>query len=461
MYRSCTSSCDTKAQRVPSPNEGSKSPLSLENWYINEFDSWLQTVPSTARDVKPVVSPIPSPRTDMLEISFCPTQDFLNSKYQQNKQRSNHVIGSNNQNQQTEVRQFSVDTFYELPTSLTQEIRIKTEPTDTFCNTSTYGGSCRLVKTEDSVSCSLSQEKIEELQCLAIEQVSKDIHTGCHQLGISAVPIEWSTQDVQAWIQWTLMQYGLPRQTLDNFAMDGIALCRLSEEEFRQRSPEAGDILHAQLEIWKTATNLSPHTNSQPQFCPDDSILDMSGLLNHWINNVPTRIPNNSPNNYSSLLNPHPGQRSPGLLAGPAENALTLSTLTAAASPSQTNLSSDFSSEDLQSDDETSDENCDVERCTTRPGSHSHIHLWQFLKELLAHPQMYGSCIRWLERTKGIFKIEDSVRVAKLWGKRKNRPAMNYDKLSRSIRQYYKKGIMKKTERSQRLVYQFCHPYGQ
>ncbi len=59
----------------------------------------------------------------------------------------------------------------------------------------------------------------------------------------------------------------------------------------------------------------------------------------------------------------------------------------------------------------------------------------------------------------GIFKIEDSVRVAKLWGQRKNRPAMNYDKLSRSIRQYYKKGIIKKTASSKRLVYQFCTPY--
>lgn len=94
---------------------------------------------------------------------------------------------------------------------------------------------------------------------------------------------------------------------------------------------------------------------------------------------------------------------------------------------------------------------------TSRTGSQ--IHLWQFLKELLSSPQTHGSCIRWLDRTKGIFKIEDSVKVARLWGKRKNRPAMNYDKLSRSIRQYYKKGIMKKTERSQRLVYQFCHPY--
>ena len=95
----------------------------------------------------------------------------------------------------------------------------------------------------------------------------------------------------------------------------------------------------------------------------------------------------------------------------------------------------------------------------TATSSSSHIHLWQFLKELLEQPQQFGSAIRWLERSKGVFKIEDSVRVAKLWGARKNRPMMNYDKLSRSIRQYYKKGIMKKTERSQRLVYQFCAPY--
>ena len=89
----------------------------------------------------------------------------------------------------------------------------------------------------------------------------------------------------------------------------------------------------------------------------------------------------------------------------------------------------------------------------------SNIHLWQFIKDLLLHPESHSSCIHWVDRDQGIFKIVDSVRVATLWGKRKNRPAMNYDKLSRSLRQYYKKGIMKKTERTQRLVYQFCHPY--
>ena len=70
--------------------------------------------------------------------------------------------------------------------------------------------------------------------------------------------------------------------------------------------------------------------------------------------------------------------------------------------------------------------------------------LWQFLKELLLQPESYSGCIHWLDREKGVFKIVDSVRVATLWGQRKNRPAMNYDKLSRSLRYYYEKGIMQK-----------------
>ena len=48
--------------------------------------------------------------------------------------------------------------------------------------------------------------------------------------------------------------------------------------------------------------------------------------------------------------------------------------------------------------------------------------------------------------------------VAKRWGIQKNRPAMNYDKLSRSLRYYYEKGIMQKVA-GERYVYRFvCAP---
>ncbi|CAH1255541.1 SPDEF [Branchiostoma lanceolatum] len=89
------------------------------------------------------------------------------------------------------------------------------------------------------------------------------------------------------------------------------------------------------------------------------------------------------------------------------------------------------------------------------PPTEKAVHLWQFLRELLSQPEAYSRFIRWMDRGKGIFKIEDSVQVARLWGIRKSRPAMNYDKLSRSIRQYYKKGIIRKPDQAQRLVYQF------
>lgn len=48
--------------------------------------------------------------------------------------------------------------------------------------------------------------------------------------------------------------------------------------------------------------------------------------------------------------------------------------------------------------------------------------------------------------------------VARRWGVQKNRPAMNYDKLSRSLRYYYEKGIMQKVA-GERYVYKFvCDP---
>ncbi|GCC45389.1 hypothetical protein chiPu_0029511 [Chiloscyllium punctatum] len=45
--------------------------------------------------------------------------------------------------------------------------------------------------------------------------------------------------------------------------------------------------------------------------------------------------------------------------------------------------------------------------------------------------------------------------VAKRWGNRKNKPKMNYEKLSRGLRYYYHRDIIQKTA-GKRYVYRFA-----
>lgn len=80
------------------------------------------------------------------------------------------------------------------------------------------------------------------------------------------------------------------------------------------------------------------------------------------------------------------------------------------------------------------------------------IQLWQFLLELLTDK----SCQSFISWTGDgwEFKLSDPDEVARRWGKRKNKPKMNYEKLSRGLRYYYDKNIIHKTA-GKRYVYRF------
>ncbi|CAF0739687.1 unnamed protein product [Didymodactylos carnosus] len=84
------------------------------------------------------------------------------------------------------------------------------------------------------------------------------------------------------------------------------------------------------------------------------------------------------------------------------------------------------------------------------------VQLWQFLLALL-EDSVNTTIISWTGKDLE-FKLVEPEEVARLWGVQKHRPSMNYDKLSRSLRYYYEKGIMQKVA-GERYVYRFvCDP---
>ncbi|XP_059120760.1 ETS translocation variant 3-like protein [Peromyscus eremicus] len=91
-------------------------------------------------------------------------------------------------------------------------------------------------------------------------------------------------------------------------------------------------------------------------------------------------------------------------------------------------------------------------KAESSPGSRQ-IQLWHFILELLQKEE-FRHVIAWQQGECGEFVIKDPDEVARLWGRRKCKPQMNYDKLSRALRYYYNKRILYKTK-GKRFTYKF------
>ncbi|KAG1689532.1 DNA-binding protein Ets97D [Nymphon striatum] len=87
-----------------------------------------------------------------------------------------------------------------------------------------------------------------------------------------------------------------------------------------------------------------------------------------------------------------------------------------------------------------------------RSGNNGQVQLWQFLLELLTDKDQ-RDYITWLGE-EGEFKLHNPEVVAQMWGKRKNKPTMNYEKLSRALRYYYDGDMIAKVN-GKRFVYKF------
>merc|ERR1712062_164146 len=122
---------------------------------------------------------------------------------------------------------------------------------------------------------------------------------------------------------------------------------------------------------------------------------------------------------------------------------------------------SDYESEELSEEEKPQRKH--VSRRSRKPSRNpipqqrkkgSTLKISQWIVELLRNPETNPSVIMWEDKPAGKFRVINSNAFAQLWAKVKNNPAMNYEKLSRAMRYYYRNKEIEMVK-GERLTYKF------
>ncbi|XP_046541236.1 protein C-ets-1 isoform X4 [Equus quagga] len=266
------------------------------------------------------------------------------------------------------------------------------------------------------------------------------------RLGIPKDPRQWTETHVRDWVMWAVNEFSLKGVDFQKFCMNGAALCALGKDCFLELAPDfVGDILWEHLEILqKEDVKPYPVNGVNPTY--PESRYTSDYFISYGIEHAqcvpPSEFsePSFITESYQTL---HPIS-SEELLSLKYENDYPSVILR---DPLQTDtLQTDYFA--IKQEVVTPDNMC-MGRTSRGSGP---IQLWQFLLELLTDK----SCQSFISWTGDgwEFKLSDPDEVARRWGKRKNKPKMNYEKLSRGLRYYYDKNIIHKTA-GKRYVYRF------
>ncbi|KFP53288.1 GA-binding protein alpha chain, partial [Cathartes aura] len=214
------------------------------------------------------------------------------------------------------------------------------------------------------------------------------------RLGIPYDPVQWSTDQVLHWVVWVMKEFSMTDIDLNALSIPGRELCSLSQEDFFQRVPR-GEILWSHLELLRKCMG-------------DFSVTDFTS-----VQIIPASVQPATPT--------------------------TIKVINSSAKAAKVQRAPRISGEDRSSPG-------------NRTGNNGQIQLWQFLLELLTDKDA-RDCISWVG-DEGEFKLNQPELVAQKWGQRKNKPTMNYEKLSRALRYYYDGDMICKVQ-GKRFVYKF------
>ncbi|KAF1493912.1 GA-binding protein alpha chain, partial [Eudyptula minor novaehollandiae] len=236
------------------------------------------------------------------------------------------------------------------------------------------------------------------------------------RLGIPYDPVQWSTDQVLHWVVWVMKEFSMTDIDLNALSIPGRELCSLSQEDFFQRVPR-GEILWSHLELLRKCMG---------DFSVTDFTYSPSPLLSFFFLSLKMKPI------VSSSVQIIPASVQPA-------TPTTIKVINSSAKAAKVQRAPRISGEDRSSPG-------------NRTGNNGQIQLWQFLLELLTDKDA-RDCISWVG-DEGEFKLNQPELVAQKWGQRKNKPTMNYEKLSRALRYYYDGDMICKVQ-GKRFVYKF------
>ncbi|XP_030558907.1 DNA-binding protein Ets97D [Drosophila novamexicana] len=224
------------------------------------------------------------------------------------------------------------------------------------------------------------------------------------RLKIPEAVSEWTPAHVAHWLEWAVKEFELRDLNIDEWHITGQALCSMTHEQFSRKLPrDPGNVFWTHLQLLKECNFVSVvHKQAEELRKPKQS-------------------------------KPASGSTNPGM-----EQRIMRKSLQS--------VKDNDSSESSTAPQSPSHNN------SIGSGNNGQVQLWQFLLEILTDSE-HTDIIEWVG-TEGEFKLSDPDRVARLWGEKKNKPAMNYEKLSRALRYYYDGDMISKVS-GKRFAYKF------
>ena len=255
---------------------------------------------------------------------------------------------------------------------------------------------------------SIKVEKTSSAETVTRWVVSTEFRKEQERLKFPTDPLSWDRLHVAHWLNWVQTEFPDTILHSSGWDIDGRELCALSHDEFKKKvMQDPGDTLWTHLELLRKCKFVAVLQHRDGSSVTADS---MGASGDFHLAAGSSSVTKKGGHERMTMKKP------PVRLGAPKFSVMSES------SPGN------------------------------RTGNNGQVQLWQFLLELLTEKD-HCEVIHWCGDD-GEFKLREPEIVAQLWGTRKNKPNMNYEKLSRALRYYYDGDMICKVG-GKRFTYKF------